>query len=143
MRLNSLTTELYGPDQRVSRMLQDRGMSQKEISILRRRLPQFSVSASKAILDCVYRLYPEDPRADRFVVILRDRYGLDGEPIKTLQQIGEDLSISRERVRQLQVKLVGKLRRGPSRKVIEDALYAAARQQIRKAVMEHRAAHTA
>ena len=43
--------------------------------------------------------------------ILRSRFGLDGEPPKTLQQIGEELGTTGERARQLQETALEKLRR--------------------------------
>ncbi|PMP73281.1 MAG: RNA polymerase subunit sigma-70, partial [Chloroflexus aggregans] len=42
--------------------------------------------------------------------ILRLRYGLDGEPTHTLEQIGQRLHLTRERVRQLECEALRKLR---------------------------------
>ena len=41
--------------------------------------------------------------------ILNSRFGLDGRAPETLDEIGERLSVSRERIRQMQVKALGKL----------------------------------
>jgi RNA polymerase primary sigma factor len=43
-------------------------------------------------------------------LILRLRYGLGGEEEHTLEQIGQSLGLSRERVRQLEARLTGRLR---------------------------------
>lgn len=48
-----------------------------------------------------------DPKARR---ILRHRYGLDGAETKTLRELGSDYGVSRERIRQLQVRATQKLR---------------------------------
>ena len=49
---------------------------------------------------------------ERESFVLRRRYGLDGSSPQTLEQIGRSLQVTRERVRQIEVKAVQKLR-GP------------------------------
>jgi len=47
---------------------------------------------------------------ERLRFVLSRRYGLDGGAPSTLEQIGQELGLTRERVRQLQVKAEGRLR---------------------------------
>ena len=47
----------------------------------------------------------------REIEILRHRFGLDGDPEKTLDEVGERFGVTRERVRQIQNSALGKLRR--------------------------------
>jgi RNA polymerase primary sigma factor len=49
-----------------------------------------------------------DPRAAR---ILRCRFGLDGSPERTLEEIGRQFGLTRERIRQLQNEALSQLRR--------------------------------
>jgi RNA polymerase sigma factor (sigma-70 family) len=52
--------------------------------------------------------------SDREQLILRLRYGLSGNEEHTLEQIGQSLGLSRERVRQLEARALKKLRDSPS-----------------------------
>ncbi|HZI92861.1 MAG TPA: RNA polymerase sigma factor RpoD/SigA [Patescibacteria group bacterium] len=59
--------------------------------------------------------------------IISMRYGLSGEPASTLKEIGEQLCVSRERVRQIEAEALGKLRAlirrapGPARQTMAAA----------------------
>ena len=48
-----------------------------------------------------------DPRARRVLVL---RYGLDGEKPRTLEQVGRELEVTRERIRQLEARALRELR---------------------------------
>ena len=54
--------------------------------------------------------------------ILVLRFGLDGEPPRTLDQIGERMSVSRERIRQMQVKALDKLQKPRLLEALKDFL---------------------
>jgi RNA polymerase primary sigma factor len=79
-------------------------------------LPQHTVPpAEEALLREALLAQVEAALADltpkeRDVMALR--FGLRGEEPKTLQEIGERFGVSRERVRQLEARAIGKLRRG-------------------------------
>jgi len=47
---------------------------------------------------------------DRELYVVRRRFGLDGEPQRTLEGIGHDMGVTRERVRQIEAKALQKLR---------------------------------
>ena len=42
--------------------------------------------------------------------IMVRRYGLDGHPLETLESIGQSYNLSRERIRQIQARTLGRLR---------------------------------
>ena len=63
--------------------------------------------------------------------ILRMRYGLEGSNEKTLREIGEKLNVTRERIRQLEIEAINRLRRfydemGEFRHPMEDTRQSAA-----------------
>ncbi|MCS7184430.1 MAG: sigma-70 family RNA polymerase sigma factor [bacterium] len=60
--------------------------------------------------ELVLKLVEQLPEKDKEVLILR--YGLRGEPPKTLEEIGKILGVTRERVRQIETKAIRKLRSG-------------------------------
>jgi RNA polymerase primary sigma factor len=54
--------------------------------------------------------------------VLRLRYGLDGEQALTLDEIGRRYSVSRERIRQIEIKALRKLRVPDRRRMLEPLL---------------------
>lgn len=57
--------------------------------------------------------------SSREQLILRMRYGLEGEAIQTLAEVGDKLGISLERVRQIQKAALSKIRHGSKRDSLE------------------------
>ena len=56
------------------------------------------------VMDLLGRMAPRE------AAVLRMRFGLDGEEPLTLKEVGERLGLTRERVRQIEVEALGKLR---------------------------------
>ena len=62
-------------------------------------------STGEILSDWVERL----DELDHAVIV--HRYGLKGHDAKTLEQVGEELGLTRERVRQIQMRALSRLRR--------------------------------
>ena len=71
----------------------------------------------KAALDNIV-----DELDERESQIISWRFGLDGEAPKTLEEIGEEMQISRERVRQLETRALAKLRKKAMKNKLQDFL---------------------
>ena len=59
---------------------------------------------------------------ERERIIIKHRFGLDGEEPKTLTEVGELLGISRERVRQIEQRALKKLRALAMKRHLKDFL---------------------
>jgi RNA polymerase primary sigma factor len=55
-------------------------------------------------------------------LIMIQRFGLGGTLPRTLEQIGREMNVSRERIRQMQVKALGKLKGHQSKETLKDFL---------------------
>jgi RNA polymerase primary sigma factor len=60
------------------------------------------------------------PDRERRVLVLR--FGLDGEPPKTLEEVGRVFKLTRERIRQIQEKALEELRGGPLQRRLVDLI---------------------
>jgi RNA polymerase primary sigma factor len=70
--------------------------------------PEGATAESARSVELGAALASLDPRMRK---VIERRYGLDGEPSQTLEELGADLGITRERVRQIETKALRDLRR--------------------------------
>ncbi len=68
----------------------------------------------KKILDSLYKLC----NTERELYIIIKRTGLDGKSPKTLEEIGKELCVTRERIRQIEEKVLERLRNSPELKKV-------------------------
>ena len=79
-----------------------------KISVPERREFDESDEAPMDIKQVIEELFDGVPERERYIV--SDYYGLDGTNPKTLDEIGEDFNLTKERVRQLNEKALKKMR---------------------------------
>lgn len=107
LSLNDLAKHLYGTEWRISTTLEKYPFSEAQIAFLKKDgLEPFLLNIDFA-LQC--RLLCGS-NSMRFFNIIYQRYGLFGCAKQTLQAIGEEMGISRERVRQLEEKALRRLK---------------------------------
>lgn len=105
--LNDLAKDLYGTEWRISIALEKYPFSETQIAFLKADGLEAFLHNIDFALQC--RLLCGS-NSMRFFNIIYQRYGLFGCTKQTLQAIGEEMSISRERVRQLEEKALRRLK---------------------------------
>jgi hypothetical protein len=115
--INKLLSDIYQKPMRLSYLLSDTNFDSETIKLIAERLlteaiNSFIETLQETMLDC--------RDGQRLFDILNSVYGLDGQTPKTLQRIGDELKISRERVRQLKQKATEKLKANNNRMKMQD-----------------------
>jgi hypothetical protein len=121
---NRLLSDIFGEPTRLGGWLAGLGfdLSQRE-TIKRNCLPD--------LLECfvvAIRGAAASWEDERLGMILERRLGLDGQQTSTLRDLGTRLGISPERVRQLEVKAIKRLRSKRQRRILDDQIRFAATQ---------------
>ena len=93
----SLETPIGEDGQRLADFIEDESSDSPMEDYARKEL----MEATRALLASLH------PREEK---ILRARFGMDGEKPRTLEQIGKDFKVSKERIRQIEKKALNKLR---------------------------------
>ena len=65
-----------------------------------------------------------DDLSDREKDVVRLRFGLDGDQPQTLEEVGKQFGVTRERIRQIEAKTLAKLRHPQRKQQLEDYLRA-------------------
>lgn len=110
--LFSIVTQTFSID---SMYEEDEGFPSEDLMVSTQEEPLSALEQSKRIEEIASWL--EDLREDEKKVIMM-RYGLDGDEPQTLEAIGKVFGVTRERIRQIEGRAIGKLRRIVKRKNI-------------------------
>lgn len=76
------------------------------------------ITTSNALHDQIYQML--GTLTDREAIVLTKRFGLDGNEPMTLEEVGEELNVTRERVRQIEKKALTKLKHPTKSKALRD-----------------------
>jgi hypothetical protein len=109
--LNALLTDLYDKKRHICEILLSYDFSPHQIEKLKTENLYNFYDNIKYALYCRFLHYAD---GQRLLLILFRKYGLFGYKNETLQEIGDSLLISRERVRQLEQKAIKRLKGGVS-----------------------------
>ena len=105
--INKLLSDIYQKQMRLSYLLEEMDFAEEEINFIANQLLTETIDN---FINNLQSMLLDFNDGQRLFKILYSIYGLDGDQSKTLQIIGEQLEISRERVRQLKEKAIKKLR---------------------------------
>lgn len=117
--LNKLLDDLYKKETRLSSIFARAGFDAESILMLR---DHHLESIFNCIIGVVTRKLAQGADGERLCQIVIRRYGLDGFPPETLQELGAIYKISRERVRQLEAKALRKLKHWRRKAQLEEEL---------------------
>jgi hypothetical protein len=124
--LNKFLEAVYGEPRRLSELLRNNGLSDEAVGALRReRLSPYLNLVAVRLCAWLQRIVPERT-ADVFV----RRFELDGHPQSTLTELGAKYGVSRERARQLEIKVLKRLKSRRSHTAIERLIAEAARESL-------------
>jgi hypothetical protein len=104
--INDLLDQVYGSSQLLGTALVQCGLSEGQVV---RLSTQYLEPFLETLLDRWCPWFLDDLPYIRGRVLIR-RYALDGRPAATLQELGDDHGLSRERVRQLEESALSLLR---------------------------------
>ncbi len=104
--LNNFLQAFYNQPRRMSEILRAAGLAEDDLMRLQsQHLEAYLTDLLEGIAEWLIETLPE-----RHSLILIRRYGLDGQACLTLAALGDELGISRERVRQLQQNALNRLK---------------------------------
>jgi DNA-directed RNA polymerase sigma subunit (sigma70/sigma32) len=105
--LNEFLTTIYNTETRLSLLLSNLGFDSQQIETLRRQHLEQVVTSFIAV---VQERIISGSDGERLYKIISRRFSLDGEPPETLESLGEQFGVSRERIRQLEKKAIRRCR---------------------------------
>lgn len=117
--INKLLCRVLQKETRLSLLLHELGFSDDEINIIR---TEHLDSLLELIADTLKGYIYAREDAERYWLILNRRFGLTGGKGETYQEIGVELGISRERVRQLEKKAIRKLTLPVRKKLLKEKI---------------------
>ncbi len=126
--LNAYLSTVYSSEMRLSTLLARLGFDSQQLQVIRdKNLDLFVNSYIAKIKEQIAARRD----GERLFMIISHRLVLDGEPPATLQSLGERLGISRERVRQLEMKALKRCRHNANRIFLESSLLDLARRHLK------------
>ena len=104
--INQLLSDIYQRDMRLSYLLSQLNFDGVEIELISQRLLPNLIEIFLDILEQEIHNFSD---GERQFEIIKDIYGITSDRLKTLRQVGAELNISHERIRQIKNKGIRKL----------------------------------
>jgi len=117
--INEFLTMVYGTETRLSTLLRSLGFNSQQVELIRN---QYLESFITSFLEVLRTRTITGWDGERLYTIISRRPGLDGEPPDTLKALGQQFGLSRERIRQLEHKVIRKYKSKANRKFLKTSL---------------------
>lgn len=79
---------------------------------------EYDVLSDAELTETIHGLLEDLPEREREIIILR--FGLDNQSVHTLEQVGQKMGVTRERIRQIEAKTLRKMRNPSISRKLED-----------------------
>jgi hypothetical protein len=118
--LNEFLCKIFATDSNLNTLLDGLGLSQDQIRLIEEHcLEDVTIEYIEVIRQLLLSRH-DGVRQQR--IIFR-RYGLDGRSTATLQQLGDEYGVTRERIRQLQNKATKRCGATTNQRILQTSLY--------------------
>jgi hypothetical protein len=125
--LNEFLTTVYGTETRLSTLLTSLGFNSQQVELIRN---QYLERAITSFLESLRKRMVAGWDGERLYKIISRRFGLDGEPPDTLETLGQQFGLSRERIRQLEYKAIKKCTSKANQQFLKTSLHSIALKLI-------------
>jgi hypothetical protein len=125
--LNEFLTAVYGTETRLSTLLTSLGFNSQQVELIRNQYLEPTITS---FLESLRKRMVAGWDGERLYEIISRRFGLDGEPPDTLEALGQQFGLSRERILQLEYKAIKKCKSKANQQFLKTSLHGIALKLI-------------
>jgi DNA-directed RNA polymerase sigma subunit (sigma70/sigma32) len=127
--INRFIYAIYDSPRQLSDILREAGVNDKDVNQIRHHQLEPYMAKLAASWEALFKEVLTSRQAD---IVVR-YYGLTSEETTTLQQLGNEYNVSRERIRQLREHAIERLKQPEYKKKVEQLTYDVAQELLKTA----------